>query len=104
MRKKEQEIVWATHNETGVLFPVRKETFEIQTYLWTRAEAPKPTPVPVEVPASVEETEEPDVIQTASGAPFKTEQAAKSAMKKKGLSEDAWMTMEVPEGFIITRK
>ena len=108
---QKREIVWATNNVTGVLFPVPKETFEIQHYLWTRADKPVPTPVPEvkEAPKTPgigysTVAEEPDVHMTASDKPFKTEVAAKSAMKKKSLSEDEWMPTEVDDGFIITRK
>jgi len=52
-------------------------------------------------------TDEPDVILTGKGEPFKSEQTARAAMKSKGLSEDEWTVLPVVDdgdgGFIITK-
>ena len=42
-------------------------------------------------------------ITTATGKPFKTEAAAKSAMKKKELAAEDYLVLPVEGGFIITR-
>jgi hypothetical protein len=105
-----REIVWATNNVTGVLCPVPKDMFEIQHYMWTRAAAPvsqaSVKAAPKESPTldSTVSDEVALVIQTAAGEPFKTEQAAKSAMKTKKLSPEEYMVLSVDGGFIITRK
>lgn len=48
----------------------------------------------------VEET----VIMTSKGKPFATENAAKSVMARKGLSEDQWIILpNGKDGFIISK-
>ena len=109
---EKQKQILARNNTTGVIFPINEETYKIQHYNWTRVtkeEALANTPAPVESTEPAEKgigysTTEPDVHMTASGEPFKTEVTAKAAMKKKSLSEDEWITTEVPDGFVITRK
>lgn len=50
-----------------------------------------------------EESGSQNVILTASGLPFKTEQAARTAMKRKELDENEWFVMETQDGFTIQR-
>lgn len=47
---------------------------------------------------------EPNVIMTSKGKPFATENAAKSAMARKGLSKHEWLVLPNGDnGFIISK-
>jgi hypothetical protein len=95
--------IYALNEDTGVYMYVREEMLKDKTnFNFRRADV---ADLPQALAANVAPVapEKPDVIQTKAGKPFKTEAAAKTAMKAQELSDMEYIVMPVDEGFIITK-
>ena len=99
------EYLLAKNKDTGVIYKIRPDMLEVAPNPWILIDKDnKPIDTSPEVEKLTPKKPEERVILTKEGNPFKTEQAARSAMKRKDLSEDEWLVLpDGKDGFIITK-
>jgi hypothetical protein len=88
----------AKNKETGVIFYIRPDMLKIEGHPWIILDASEQNAIQASKPDGT-----PDVILTKEGKPFKSESAAKTAMKTKELSDMEWVIIPVDDGFIISK-
>lgn len=99
---KKHGTIKCLNTETGVIFYAREDMMTHPAWKHLkRLDVDEPVVETVKV--KKEEPSTPDVIQTKAGKPFKTETAARNAMKTKKLSDHEYMVMPVADGFIIAK-
>jgi hypothetical protein len=93
----------ALNKDTGVIYYIRPDMLKVDGHPWELIKDDSEKTQAIEAKVS-NSTNEPTVILTSKGEPFSTENAAKSAMKRKGLSDTEWIVMDDGKGgFIITK-
>lgn len=117
MPVREHGYIEALNTNTGAVYEIRPDMLKQTDHPWKvldekylhlpgamRNQSPDTVAPATKAEALKQKKIEERVIMTSKGKPFATENAAKSAMKRKGLSEHEWIILpNGNDGFIISK-